>query len=122
MTTNDSLLNMLLIYKTYYVYYLSLFYNNKKMALLNTDTNEYLVVEYVDINYIQVRRHKDKEQRERYKNNTLWKYEQTISHTIQVTPNRNNPVDIEKTLIDNIITSWYETLKDLEEFKFYKNI
>lgn len=79
-------------------------------------TGEYLAIEQVTSTSVTYRLHKDAEQRARYKDQTMDKYEITIQNTVPANVFLSDSVDPGKTIRENLITSGYTALKLREEF------
>lgn len=79
-------------------------------------TGEYLAIEQVTSNSVTFRIHKDAEQRERYKNQSMDKYEITIQNTVPADVLLSEVVDPQKTIRENLVTAGYAALKLREEF------
>lgn len=79
-------------------------------------TSEYLAIEQVTSTSVTYRLHKDAEQRARYKDQTMDKYEITIQNTVPENVLLSDSVDPEKTIRENLITAGYAALKLREEF------
>jgi len=83
---------------------------------LQLATGEYVVVESATEDRVTVRFHKDANQRERYKNNTLDTYEFTKQMEYVVKVDLEGTPDTSKCICDNTITAGYNALKTLPEF------
>jgi len=79
-------------------------------------TGEYLAIEQVTSSSVTYRLHKDAEQRARYKDQTMDKYEITIQNTVPANVLLSDVVDPEKTIRENLITAGYTALKLRDEF------
>lgn len=79
-------------------------------------TGEYLAIEQVTSSSVTYRLHKDAEQRARYKDQTMDKYENTLQDTVSADVLLSDVVDPEKTIRENLITAGYTALKLREEF------
>lgn len=79
-------------------------------------TGEYLAIEEVTKSSVTYRLHKDADQRARYKDGIMDKYEVTSQQTCTCEVLLSENVDPDKSIQENLVTAGYVALKAQEEF------
>lgn len=86
------------------------------MSLIKPN-NEYITVEWVTSNKVYIRVHQNAEQRTRYKNWTMSRFETTLWEDRDILVDLNALPDTSKSIKNNQIAAWYNALKALPEFQ-----